>query len=231
METYLCPKGHRSTEPDYCSECGARIDAEQASLQNGSGAAAPTSAPEVCPDCGTVRDQPGIAFCEICGYNFNTGAHGDVSLVPAPPASVAIPLPPPDPLAGSSPQADPEQPLQWIATVTVDPTLHGPGSPEPPAGVGPYTFPLAPVNLIGRRSEARGIFPEIPLSYDDAVSHRHALLQVDDAGRLSLRDIGAANGTQLNGGEMVPMQDYPLSDGDEISLGHWSRIRVNTVNG
>ena len=25
MATYQCPKGHISTDPDYCSECGALI--------------------------------------------------------------------------------------------------------------------------------------------------------------------------------------------------------------
>jgi pSer/pThr/pTyr-binding forkhead associated (FHA) protein len=114
--------------------------------------------------------------------------------------------------------------------VTVDPSLREPGSPEPPAGVGPFTIPLdKQATLIGRRSESRAIFPEIPLNFDDAVSHRHALLQRGDGGTLALRDIGAANGTRLNGKDVEPMVDKPLQDGDEITLGHWTRITVKAV--
>ncbi len=82
MDTYLCPKGHQSTEPDYCSECGAKM---QAAASSTPAPATPAAGAEHCPDCGTPRD-PDIAFCEICGYNFVTGAHGDLSAVPAPPA-------------------------------------------------------------------------------------------------------------------------------------------------
>ena len=83
-----------------------------------------------------------------------------------------------------------------------------------------------PVNLIGRQSAARAIHPEIPLDFDDAVSHRHAVLTKLDDGSLVLRDIGSSNGTQVNATEVQPMTDIPLHDGDEITLGHWTRIKV-----
>jgi pSer/pThr/pTyr-binding forkhead associated (FHA) protein len=102
--------------------------------------------------------------------------------------------------------------------------------PEPPAGVGPFTIPLdKPVSLIGRRSDSRAIFPEIPLNYDDAVSHRHALLQRGDDGTLVLRDLGASNGTRLNGKDVEPLVDKALRDDDQITLGHWTRIAVKAV--
>jgi pSer/pThr/pTyr-binding forkhead associated (FHA) protein len=119
----------------------------------------------------------------------------------------------------------------WEVTISIDPSLRQPASPEPPAGIAPVTVALeAPVNLIGRKSEAQAIFPEISLPYDEAVSHRHALLQLNDRGTLLLRDIGASNGTQLNGKEIVAMQDYPIQDGDQILLGHWSRISVKAIS-
>jgi hypothetical protein len=177
--------------------------------------AAVVAGPEHCPDCGTPRDLE-IAFCEICGYNFVTGAHGDLSAIPPALAPVAA-----APAAG-----EPAAP-GWTATLAVDPSLHADGSPAPPEGLGPFAFPLAaPISLIGRRSEARGIFPEIPVAHDDAVSHRHALLQLDAAGALTVRDIGSSNGTRLNGVELTRMTDYPLKDGDVIALGHWSTITV-----
>jgi hypothetical protein len=121
-------------------------------------------------------------------------------------------------------------PAGWLVVVAVDPSLRETGSPEPPAGVGPFTIPLdKPISMIGRKSASRAIFPEIPLDYDDAVSHRHALLERGADGRLVLRDIGAANGTRLNGKDVAAMVDQPLKDGDQITLGHWTRITVKAV--
>jgi ribosomal protein L37AE/L43A len=219
MEAIVCPKGHQSTEPDYCSECGAKIVANGA--EGRSSGSQPfggnAAAPELCPKCGTAREDLSIPFCEVCGYNFVTSTGGAPTPEP-PPAE-------PAPVSAASHTA-----ASWTVTVTVDSALREPGSPEAPAGVGPFTFTVnAPASLIGRKSEARAIFPEIPLSYDDAVSHRHALLQLDAQGALLLRDIGSSNGTRLNGTEIPAMVDHPLRAGDEITLGHWSRIRIEAV--
>ena len=213
METFVCPKGHGSSEPDYCSECGARMDSVPASM-----AEAVTTGTQSCPECGAGRDQPGIAFCEICGYNFTTGQPGSDPVM-------AIPLPPPVP---APPAPEPTEPTEaakeWEVVVSVDEALRNEASPDAPS-LQPVTVALhGPVSLIGRRSQTRAIFPEIDLSYDSAVSARHALLQVDAAGGVTLRDIGAANGTRLNGHEVAPLTDHPLAAGDEITLGHWTRI-------
>ena len=215
METLICPKGHASTEPDYCSECGAKMpgaDAAEESTPHPAAVAAGPAGSATCPACGAARDDSGIAFCEVCGCDFAA----------PPPVRTAADIPPPPqpatPVAG------------WTATLSVDPSLRSPGSPDPPADIAPSTIPLdEPVSLIGRKSEARAIFPEIPISYDDAVSHRHAILQLFASGVLLLRDIGASNGTHLNGKLIDPMVDYPLKDGDEITLGHWSRVSIKTV--
>lgn len=220
MDLYPCPKGHQSTEPDYCSECGAKMNAPAPATTSAQPAAPQAIAgPEHCRDCGTGRDQPDIAFCEICGYNYVTGTHGDLSAIPPPQAPEPAPAPA---IAPTTPTA------LWTATLAIDPTLHEPGSPSPPEGVGPFTFPLAsPVSLIGRRSEPRAIFPEVPVQHDDAVSHRHALLQLEAAtGNLTVRDIGSSNGTKLNGVALKPMTDYPLNDGDVLAFGHWSVLTL-----
>ena len=65
------------------------------------------------------------------------------------------------------------------------------------------------------------------MQHDDAVSHRHALLQLDPSGALTLRDIGSSNGTRLNGAEITRAIDYPLKDGDVIAFGHWSTLAVS----
>jgi ribosomal protein L37AE/L43A len=211
MPSFLCPKGHQSTEPDYCSECGAKIV---------EAAAPPDTAvaqDQRCPKCGTPREDLAIPFCEACGYNFVTGSGGAEQPIALPPEPAAVPLPP-------------AAPTRWALTLAVDPSLREPGSPEPPADFRPFTFTLdEPSSLIGRKSVARAINPEIPLTYDDAVSHRHALLQLSPDGQLQLRDIGSSNGTRLNGVDLKAMVDTPLKDGDEITLGHWSRISVKAI--
>jgi ribosomal protein L37AE/L43A len=218
MNAFICPKGHASAEPDYCSECGAKI--------TGAVEAAAPAMPQAqnCPDCGAPREQSGAVFCDVCGYNFATGAHGElggIAATPPPPAPV-----PPTAAVGPAVSSV----LGWEITISVDPALRDAGSPPAPTDVPVFTMPLAAlVSLIGRKSTTRAIFPEIPLTYDDAVSHRHALLQLGADGGLQVRDIGSSNGTRLNGKDVKPMADIPLKDGDEITLGHWSRILVKAV--
>ncbi len=224
-EKQICPKGHVSTESDYCSECGAKLGGSPDRGMDAMGSSA-SSPGQICPDCGTLREQSDIAFCEVCGYNFVTGAHGEVGILPtsSPVAISSIPeesaQPEPEPPAIPIPQ-------RWLAMVSVDPRLRGPDSPEAPIDVESFTVELDhPVSLIGRKDETRGIFPEIALPLDEAVSRRHALLQKDEERGLLLRDIGAANGTRLNGKEIAAMVDYVVKDGDEIALGHWTCIRI-----
>jgi hypothetical protein len=221
MDTYVCPKGHASTEPDFCSECGAKIQGVAAATPTGAvtAAAVPASGP-ACPDCGAPRALDGGSFCEVCGYNFVTGAHGEVPAATEPVV---------DPVTMQQPQAQPAAPAPlWQATVEIDASL-SPEGPAPPA-VAPFTVTLdKEVSLIGRRSETRGIIPEIALNFDDGVSHRHALLQRASDGSISVRDIGSANGVQLNGRALAPMVDEPLHDGDRLTLGRWTRITIQSA--
>lgn len=231
MSVYQCPKGHESIESDYCSECGAKI--------NG-GAAVEAKSPPVrvatatidCPDCATPHEEDSGNFCEICGYNFVTGASGEI---PIPKASGiassvldagtidagATPAPP----TSTSPTATGTPEL----FITVDRTLRCEGSPELPVFT-PLTFPLEkPSTLIGRTSDVRAIYPDLALDLDDAISHRHAVIHRQPDGALILRDIGSTNGTFLNGVELAPMTDIRLKDGDEITLGHWTKLVVNVT--
>jgi len=117
-----------------------------------------------------------------------------------------------------------------MLVAVVDPSLRDADSPEPPAGVPPLTVRLDKrVNLIGRKSEKRAIIPEISLDLDDGVSHRHALLTCGDDGSLTLRDIGSSNGTRLNAADVKPLADIGLHDGDQITLGRWTRLTVKAI--
>ncbi len=218
MVACICPKGHESTETDYCSECGAKLEGAALPIEAARMPAVAQGSAELCPECGVARELRDVVFCEICGYNFVTGARGEL-----PVAAPAVPA--------EAQEAPSAAITAWEVIVSVDPALREPGSPEVPAGVGPFTFALeAPASLIGRKSEARAIFPEIAVFWDDAVSHRHALLQRDAAGTLLLRDIGSANGTRLNGAEIPPMTDRRLADGDRIALGHWTCVTVRAIH-
>ena len=118
---------------------------------------------------------------------------------------------------------------RWQLTISIDPSLATADSP-----IAPTTAPInidlnQGANLIGRTSQARAIHPEIPLDLDDAVSSRHAILTLHPDGSLVLRDIGSSNGTMVNGKEIAIMADRAIAANDEITLGHWTRIKVTAV--
>ena len=234
----ICPKGHNSTESDFCSECGAKIVgvriAELGSNPTNKTTPTATAAISVqpCPDCSTPHEADSGNFCEICGFNFLTGAKGGdpLSIFPPPIRSSANSLytaptqRPPQPASTSNPAI--EAVKQWQIVVSIDPSLATPNSPTAPTQA-PITISLTqPTNLIGRTSIARAIHPEIPLDLDDAISSRHAILTLHPDGSLVLRDIGSSNGTMVNGREIAVMSDISIASGDEITLGHWTRIKL-----
>jgi pSer/pThr/pTyr-binding forkhead associated (FHA) protein len=82
---------------------------------------------------------------------------------------------------------------------------------------------------IGRRSVSRGLEPEIDLTgppADPGVSHLHALLIAEPDGTWAVLDPGSANGTIVNGGEIVTSVRVPLHDGDRICVGAWTVLTM-----
>jgi len=53
----------------------------------------------------------------------------------------------------------------------------------------------------------------------DNVSRRHATVNVDDAGRATIRDEGSTNGTFVNDDRATPGTEVRLVDGDRVRLG------------
>jgi hypothetical protein len=195
----MCPKGHQSTEADFCSECGVKI-----ALSTPEPAAAPPSS-EVCPDCKSPRLPDGGKFCELCGYNFETGAHGEI-----PTTSTPTPV------------------EKWTVLVTIDPALKEAESPEPPPDWKPISVTAdRDTLLIGRTSQSRAILPDISLDFDTAVSHRHAVLTRTNGSGWSIRDVGSSNGTRLNGKDIEAMIDVPVNPGDRVTLGHWTCLTLS----
>jgi pSer/pThr/pTyr-binding forkhead associated (FHA) protein len=83
-------------------------------------------------------------------------------------------------------------------------------------------FDMSGPMVIGRMEERDNVFPDIDLGPYNAeemgVSRQHLTLKL--AGdRIVATDNGSRNGTKLNNERMKPNEDYPIRDGDEVSLG------------
>lgn len=86
---------------------------------------------------------------------------------------------------------------------------------------------------IGRPDQQGGWAPVIDLSSVDAnrrSSRRHAEIRRSGAA-LTLRDLGSANKTFLNGQPLEPNKDYPLAEGDTLTFGGEARLRLEGLAG
>jgi len=76
--------------------------------------------------------------------------------------------------------------------------------------------------LIGRKDNARGIFPDVDLGldggYDAGVSRRHAIL-AHHQDIYTIEDLGSANGTFVNGRRLAPQTPTPIEHSDELKCG------------
>ncbi|AEI66548.1 FHA domain-containing protein [Corallococcus macrosporus] len=98
----------------------------------------------------------------------------------------------------------------------------GGGARPAPAASGPVlrgmtgpwagqTYPLRGKVIVGRQP------PAVILLEDDSVSRRHAELEVTAAG-VTVKDLGSANGTLLNG-DPLDQTPVPLEPGDQLQFG------------
>lgn len=244
-----CPAGHLSESTDYCDTCGAAIEpVPPAPAVTSPEAPAPGTGPDTgtispCPNCGAPA---GIddAFCEVCGIDFATGElptqPHQVIEVPADPAAgtpAAAPAPGPasGAVAGSTTGAAPV--TGWVAVIEADRAFYeGNESPEVPLPF-PENLPAREMPLrseevlIGRRSDSRGIFPDIDLgapTEDPGVSRRHAVLRHEADDSWVVIDQGSTNGTRVSGTStpVQPGEERPLLNGDQLLLGAWTRITL-----
>lgn len=76
--------------------------------------------------------------------------------------------------------------------------------------------------LIGRKDNARGIYPDVDLGldggYESGVSRRHAIISLHN-GVCVLEDLESANGTFVNGRRAPPHRQTPVNHGDELKFG------------
>jgi pSer/pThr/pTyr-binding forkhead associated (FHA) protein len=75
---------------------------------------------------------------------------------------------------------------------------------------------------LGRVSEGQPLIPEIDLNaynaYEQGVSRMHALITIR-GDRMTITDLGSANGTWVNGDRVSPHTARVLSHGDLVTLG------------
>jgi hypothetical protein len=248
--TYQCPKGHQSTDSDYCSECGALIGKSKISevdkVQDKSMTNLGTSsagAGEICPDCGAPRVLDS-RFCEVCRHDFQENKTGVAEVIvaaqqsaikkaesikqdAAQPKSEASSV-----KASQAPAARAEENLRIIeklnVVISVDTGKASSCDIETPIKPDKMdrTFPLdLAENLVGRRSTSKGIFPEITIN-DPGVSHRHLMFIKQQDGNFAVLELGSSNGTELNGAPLEPGITTPISSGDELTIGLWTKLKL-----
>jgi hypothetical protein len=212
-----CPAGHASDESDYCSVCGVAIPASAlapAARTRPGIAPPPRSTPGGCPVCGEPRADPEARFCEVCRYDFVARTGG--------PPPIAAPAPAPAPPAAAASAA-----AKWVLVVTIDASLDTDPDPSAPPPAEPErVFPVEQAEmLVGRRDDRQNIRPAIPV-HDPGASRRHAKFLLGGDGTVSLHDLASTNGTKLNGGDVVSGSITALREGDQVTLGRWTRIRL-----
>jgi hypothetical protein len=245
--TYQCPKGHQSTDSDYCSECGAligqsnisKVEQTQDSHSNKSAGSG-----EICPDCGTPRDFD-ARFCEVCRHDFLNNKTGVAEAIVASqkpadkPSESQVQKPlvdkdmPQD--KASAPQAqkpvlDENTPIFEKLNVVISVDKDKAATCEIDTPIKPDTvdrvFPLdLDENLVGRRSAAKGIFPEIVIN-DPGVSHRHLMFIKQPGNSFSVLELGSSNGTEFNGSALEPGVTTPVKAGDEFGIGIWTKLKL-----
>jgi hypothetical protein len=171
---------------------------------------------ELCPVCQAPRVGED-RFCEGCGYDFtappSTASAGTV--LAAVPGTTSAPA--------------------WEAIAVADRDYYDRVAPEGvnfPLHCPPRTFLLAGDQIrIGRRSDSRGIQPEVDLAgapEDSAISHLHCILLEQSDGSYAVVDPGSTNGTTLNedATPLVANSAVALADGDRVHIGAWTTITV-----
>jgi hypothetical protein len=193
-----------------------------------------------CPNCRAYYE-PNARFCENCGLDFTTGhvpGRGQASggrRQTDPPADGGYGEPVITGNAASWNGGGASGTTTWEAVVEAEREYYDSGDDHRvpfPSFYPRRVFPLAgPRLLVGRRSESRGIHPEIDLSgapEDPGISRAHAIFERQQDGSYALLDPGSTNGTRLND-EPEPIEPHgpvPLQDGDRVYLGAWTRITV-----
>jgi pSer/pThr/pTyr-binding forkhead associated (FHA) protein len=175
-------------------------------------------------------------YCSVCGEKLGelipgvspqfetTAPVAPVELPAGPDTALATEPNPPDPSSSETPGA------AW----RVECRIFKEAGPEASTPGAPYESSTeitlkTQVTQIGRSSQKRNLHPEIACDWDDAVSHRHAKIELDADGNAFLMDVGSSNGTMLNGQLISANAPVQLKDGDRISIGGRTALIVRAA--
>lgn len=159
---------------------------------------------QICPNCQSKQFE-GTIFCGECGASLMPPSRSEttMSLGERSPTGDLAPEPatiPTPALAAGGPQ---------ITLVVMNSGRR-------------INLEIADDLLIGRKDNARGIFPDVDLGldggYDAGVSRRHAILAHTN-GAYTIEDLDSANGTFVNGQRLAPQTPARLTSGDELKCG------------
>ncbi len=225
MTTYHCAAcGQESSDADFCSECGAAINATPVAASSAPQASVAATGQIECPNCKTLNEADS-EFCLSCGYDFKDGTlpgleAGDIE--------TAAPLTAPD----SPPVVLTVEPTKSVVSplvlkvhydlarqpITENPTL--------PSGSDERTFSTTDAEFtIGRRKNNGR--PNIELNEDIGVSRDHGKF-VYFGGVWNYVD-HSTNGTKINGIDALPNQMVALGIKDLIKVGDWTEIEILQV--
>ena len=159
---------------------------------------------QICNNCQS-KQFDGTIFCSECGAN----------LIPAIRRETTMSLG----QRGPTGQLDPEP-------ITIPSPAEAPGGPQITLVImnsgRRINLVIGDDLLIGRKDNARGIFPDVDLGldggYDSGVSRRHAILAYKNS-LYTVEDLGSANGTFVNGKRLAPQTPAPIESGDELKCG------------
>lgn len=250
---YQCPKGHQSTDSDYCSECGALIG--QSKILNAEPLKGVTSnkppqaakpSEDICPDCGTPREGD-ARFCEVCRHDFQENKTGVAEVIVASQqetkdikqATKAEEVLRPginvegNAVKQSAAEVFKNEPvlserLNVVITVDKDRVSSWEGESPIKPDARDRVFPLdIDENLVGRRSQSKGVYPEIEIN-DPGVSHRHLKFIKQINGSFAVLELGSANGSELNGTILEAGVNTVVKPGDELTIGIWTRLKIQT---
>jgi hypothetical protein len=140
---------------------------------------------------------------------------------PAPVAATPVAAPPVEARPATPAPAPPSRPRPALA---VPPSRRPEGAHALfTTGDGRHQFPLSGDRAaIGRFDPVTGMRPEVDLSAVDinrSVSRHHARLVREGDGYALTEEVGALNGTFVNGKRLTTGKPMRLRDGDEVSLG------------
>lgn len=207
-----------------------------------------------CPNCAEPHADSAV-FCENCGYDFLAGSmpgalsdpdptvvgpeaalrdadSGDTDSDSADSDSSQTDGPSTD--AGAAAENDG---VAWQLVISVDRAYFDRMSaegqldfPDPVPSAVTVDLSLQKA-LLGRRSESRGVFPEIDvlaITGDPAVSTRHAMLERQADGSYVIADLSSTNGTYLGDADTAIPAGVatPLSSGDVVYLGAWTKVEL-----